>query len=222
MSYPSAFQFRTNTADTTGTSAGLNYETWTGTAAGMINAGDRIVTNQDLQIEPFHNTDTTAGTFATQRYRFQTSPSTADFRISSTDRFNFSGGFSDYGSLKNALMQIFKKVPKDLAKSADDKLLVKAKEKSEKLLKSWLSPKEYQGLMNKGSIEIPSKELDVIFIVKKDPNEMVDVIKRGSYSHKLCLVADNIDMPVGDQLLSKIALLKTNEKQFKEIAIRHG
>ena len=61
----------------------------------------------------------------------------------------------------------------------------------------------------------------MIFIIKKDPNQMVDVRKKGQYSHKLCAVAEDFDYPVGDQLLSKIALLKTNEKQFKEVAIKH-
>lgn len=140
-----------------------------------------------------------------------------------TARWNLSFGFSEVGKLKNALMKIFEKVPKDLIKTKEDKQLVKAKEKSEKLLRDWLSPAEYEGLKNKGEIEIPSQEdEDVIFIVKRDPNQMVDIKKKGIYSHKLCAVAEDLDYPVGDQLLSKIALIKTNEKQFKEIAIRHG
>ena len=52
-------------------------------------------------------------------------------------------------------MQIFEKVPKDLIKTKEDKQLVKAKEKSEKLLKEWLSPAEYESLKKKGEIELP-------------------------------------------------------------------
>lgn len=131
-------------------------------------------------------------------------------------------GFSLKGSLKNALMQIFEKVPKDLIKGEEDAKLVKAKARSEKLLKQWLSPAEYKGLQMQGEIEIPSKmEEDVIFIIKKDPNAMVEVKKKGQFSHRLCAVAEDLDFPVGDQLLSKVALIKTDEKSFREIAIRH-
>jgi len=130
--------------------------------------------------------------------------------------------FSEIGELRNALYKIFKKVPKELIKTEEDKKLVKAKEQSEKLLKSWLTKAEYDALINKGEVEIPSKEEDVIFIVKRDPNEMVDVKKHGRFSHKLCAVAEDLDYPVGDQLLSKIVLLKTDEDKFKKIAIKHG
>ena len=173
----------------------------------------------DTQIQFGRQTNTTAGSDTT----------TWDLGQIATDRFTTrcwnmtTNGFSEIGKLKNALMKIFEKVPKDLIKTKEDKKLVKAKEKSEKLLKDWLSPAEYEGLKNKGEIEIPSLEdEDVIFIVKRDPNQMVDIKKKGIYSHKLCAVAEDLDYPVGDQLLSKIALIKTNEKQFKEIAIRHG
>ena len=136
--------------------------------------------------------------------------------------FTFNTGFSEIGKLKHALMQIFKKVPTDLIKSDEDKKLVKAKEKSEKLLKDWLSPMEYQGLIDKGELEIPSEDdEDIIFIIKKDPNSMVDVKKKGEYQHKLCLVAEDMDYPVGDQLLSKLMMLKTDQKKFKELAIKH-
>ena len=86
-----------------------------------------------------------------------------------------------------------------------------------------LSKKEYDSLKLHGELEIPSSiEEEVIFIVKKDPNAMVDVKKKGKYSHKICAVAEDLEMPVGDQLLSKVLLLKTDEKSFREVAIRHG
>lgn len=130
---------------------------------------------------------------------------------------------SDKGKLKHALMQIFEKVDKKLIKTKEDKKMVKAKEKSEKLLKEWLSPNEIKALEEKGEMEVPSTDDDdVIFIVKKDPNAMVEVKKNGKHSHRLCLIAEDLDYPVGDQLLSKVAMLKTDEKQFKEIAIKHS
>lgn len=125
---------------------------------------------------------------------------------------------------KSALMEIFKKVPDNIIKemSEYEKKLVKAKEKSEKLLKDILSPKEYFGLVTKGEIEIPSKEEDIIFIVKKNPEEMIEVKKNGKYDHKLCIVASDPDMPVGDKLLSKILMVKTDEKQLRKVANRYS
>ncbi len=102
---------------------------------------------------------------------------------------------------------------------------INAKKSSRGILvvaKTASSKKEYDSLKLHGELEIPSKMNDeIIFIVKKDPNAMVDVKKKGKYSHKICAVAEDLEMPVGDQLLSKVLLLKTDEKSFREIAIRH-
>ncbi len=209
------FNLSTTTTATTGASQwfldGANGNTTAfGTAANA--------TANDLQTDTFQNplTFTTAGTASTD-FRW---------RIDSNDTFNITAGNLDFSAgllgLKHALMQIFKKVPKDLVLSEADKILVRAKEKSEKLLKSWLSPKEYEGLTKAGQLEIPSVlDKDVIFIIKRDPNEMVDVKVKGEFSHRLCAVSKNLEMPVGDQLLSKLLLLKTDERRFKEIAIKH-
>jgi len=148
-----------------------------------------------------------------------------DLVVTGTRRFlTGSESLSKKGKIKQALMQIFKEPGKEILKEMDndDKKMLEAKRKSEKLLKSWLTKAEYDALINKGEVEIPSKEDDVIFIVKRDPNEMVDVKRKGKFSHKLCAVAEDMDYPVGDQLLSKIVLLKTDEKKFKKIAIKHG
>jgi len=135
------------------------------------------------------------------------------------------GGFSRLGKVKQALMRIFEEPSKEIKKemTKKDKVLFRAKKKSEKLLRQMLSKNEYDSLKLHGEIQIPSQmEKKVIFIVKKDPNAMVDVKKNGKYSHKICAVAEDLEMPVGDQLLSKILLLKTDEKKFREVAIRHG
>lgn len=142
-----------------------------------------------------------------------------------TNIFTFEGRFSLGGKVRNALMKIFEEPSKEIKKqmSKQEKRLLTAKRRSEKLVKQFLSKKEYDSLRLHGEIEIPSKMDDeVIFIVKKDPNQMVDVKKKGNYSHKLCAVAEDFEMPVGDQLLSKVMLLKTDEKKFREVAIRHA
>ena len=142
-----------------------------------------------------------------------------------TGRITFGGvGFGRLGKIRHALMQIFEEPSKEIKKemTKKDKILLRAKRKSEKLLRQMLSKKEYDSLKLHGELEIPSSmEEEVIFIVKKDPNAMVDVKKKGKYSHKICAVAEDMEMPVGDQLLSKVLLLKTDEKAFREVAIRH-
>jgi len=142
-----------------------------------------------------------------------------------TNAFTFEGRFSLGGKVRNALMKIFEEPSKEIKKemSKKEKRLLIAKRKSEKLLKQFLSKKEYDSLKLHGELAIPSKmDSEVIFIVKKDPNQMVDVKKKDIYSHKLCAVAEDLEMPVGDQLLSKVMLIKTDEKKFREVAIRHG
>jgi len=142
-----------------------------------------------------------------------------------TGRISFEGGFGRLGKVRHALMQIFEEPTNEIKKemTKKDKILFRAKRKSEKLLRQMLSAKEYNSLKLHGEIQIPSTmEDEVIFIVKKDPNAMVDVKKNGKYSHKICAVSKDMEMPVGDQLLSKVLLLKTDEKSFREVAIRHG
>lgn len=164
----------------------------------------------------FNTDDTSSTTF--------TASNTLDFTFHYTQSFNWNGLNDKSARIKHALMNIFEKVPKSIKKqmTREEKKLIKAKYKSEKLLKQWLSPDEYKSLRLDGEVELPSMEDDdTIFIVKKDPQQMVDVKKKGTYSHKLCVVAKDYDYPVGDQLLSKILLLKTDEKKFKELAIKH-
>ena len=228
------FTIRTQTANTAGTNTILLPQMDQDTSAST--ALDFCWNNPRIRFNDWSTQTTNGTTDVNFAYQGTFDQLTTDINTATTNdltyqvptgnnfRWNLTGNFalSGLGKLKHALNQIFEKVPKDLIKSEEDKLLVKAKEKSEKLLKEWLSPAEYESLKNKGEIELPSKfEEDVIFIVKKDPNTMVDVKKKGQYSHKLCAVAEDFDYPVGDQLLSKIALLKTNEKQFKEVAIKH-
>ncbi|HEU04661.1 MAG TPA: hypothetical protein ENH95_06075 [Nitrosopumilus sp.] len=141
-----------------------------------------------------------------------------------TSTLSFNGTFGRLGKVRHALMQIFEEPTKEIKKqmSKKDMVLLRAKRKSEKLLHQWLSKKEYDSLKLHGELAIQSKMDDeVIFIVKKDPNAMVDVKKKGTYSHKLCAVSEDLEMPVGDQLLSKLLLIKTDEKKFREVAIKH-
>jgi len=144
----------------------------------------------------------------------------ADFNTWTTTSWTFGA----VGKVRHALMQIFEEPTKEIKKqmSKKEKILLRAKRRSEELLRQMLSKKEYDSLKLHGELEIPSKiDDEVIFIVKKDPNAMVDVKKKGTYSHKLCAVSEDLEMPVGDQLLSKVLLLKTDEKKFREVAIRH-
>ena len=179
-------------------------------------------------VDPFYN-EATTGSNSTTCFAFDGDKDQLRHRIvnwtvdTTAGTLNIGEGFSVLDKKKSALMEIFKKVPIEIIKEMNsyERKLVKAKEKSEKLLKDVLSPKEYYGLVHKGEIEIPGKEEDIIFIIKKDPNEMIEVKKDGKKSHKLCIVATDQDMPVGDKLLAKILMVKTDEKQLRKIANRY-
>lgn len=96
----------------------------------------------------------------------------------------------------------------------------KAEKKSWELVKDWLSPEEFAQLTSKGEMEIQSKEdLETIYIVKKDPLATVQEIKKGNKVKSMCLISKEAGLATGDALLSKIMLLKTDEKQFKKIAV---
>lgn len=102
------------------------------------------------------------------------------------------------------------------------KQIQKANKRAEQLLKSWLSPEEYNYLQEHEELQIPSKkEPDTIYIVKKREYEMVTVRKNNEDSHRLC-IHNNEGHVNDDGLLSKILLLKTDEEQFLKIANRHN
>lgn len=215
--FPGRLSFQTNssagnTTSAVDTTAWAYYPQRTTTTASTNTTGGQWL---DFNF-PYPSQSETTATFDFQETATGTSWANPSWTVSASS-------FSGAGKLKNALMKIFEKVPKDLIKTKEDRRLVRAKEKSEKLLKEWMTPAEYKALKEKGEVEVPSMEDDdVIFIVKRDPNEMVDVKKNGKKTHKLCAVAEDMDYPVGDQLLSKIALIKTDEKRFKRTAIKHA
>jgi len=114
------FDYQTTTTDNT-TGFGLD-----------CNAG--TASNIPLRFD-LHTAQTFTGTAATDT----TSAGTMDFNMAGNQLFTIGNiAFSGIGQLKNALMNIFQKVPKKLIKTKEDKQMVIAKEKSEKLLKDWL------------------------------------------------------------------------------------
>ncbi len=119
--------------------------------------------------------------------------------------------------------ELFGKV--DIKKlSKEDLILYNARLKSEKLLKKWLSATEYNALKTKGEVAIPHPDDDnVIFIVKKHPTAMVSKMVKGKHESEQCIVThpDHRDIPVGDKLLQKILLIKSDPKKFLEIANTH-
>lgn len=178
------------------------------------------------------NTGTSATTVADYNsqfvYDFNNSTTTATSWQTNGGTRWWADGFQSFGGkyyeLKNALMQIFKGPDEKLWKelTEDEKKMFKAKKTSEKLLKKWLSPNEWKALKEKGEIEIPAiDEKNCIYIVRKDPNARVIVKKDGKRDHELCVVSKDLELPVGDQLLSKILLVKHNQKKFRELGVRY-
>lgn len=89
----------------------------------------------------------------------------------------------------------------------------KAQTRSMRLLKDWLSPIEYNYLME-GQLEIPSKiHDDEVWIVKREAMKRVVRKIKGKAVSEHCIIPA-MDVPEGDILLSKIILLKTNEEEF--------
>lgn len=100
--------------------------------------------------------------------------------------------------------------------------MIKAHETSLKLLKKWLTTEEWKQIRENGQMAIPSKlDKNTIYIVKKDAKQMVEIFHGSKYSHKLCLHVSDQTLPVGDQLLAKILLLKTDEETFLKTANVH-
>jgi len=107
-----------------------------------------------------------------------------------------------------------------LNRTAEEIQHEKAEKKSWELVKDWLTVEEFAELTSKGEMEIQSKEdLETIYIVKRDPIATVQEVKNGNYVRSMCVISKEIGLPTGDSLLSKIMLLKTDEKQFKKIAV---
>ena len=99
-----------------------------------------------------------------------------------------------------------------------------AKLKSEKLLKMMLSKKEYDSLKLNGELEIQdSRDQDVIFIVKKKSHAMVERHVKGKYKDRHCIVPNPVhELPIGDEILQKVLLLKNAPEMFEKIAIVHA
>jgi hypothetical protein len=127
-----------------------------------------------------------------------------------------------YKPLTKAQKKKFEAVQKknDKKRLREDKQLKLAHERSMKLLKRWLTKNEWDALINKGELEIPSTiNNDEIYIIKKAAYEKVLLKKAGKLVSQHCLVTDK-HYPDGDVLLNKILLLKTDEKQFLKIAVK--
>lgn len=134
-----------------------------------------------------------------------------------------SADFTKQLKIREALEDLFTKASKRIFSKMSDyeKELYRAKLKSEQLLKSMLSPNEYRALKFYGELEIPDiTDPNVLYIVKKRPHEMVTLKNKFKEDQRLCVVAKNEyrAIPVGDQILQKIMLLKTNPARFKKIA----
>jgi len=100
--------------------------------------------------------------------------------------------------------------------TSDQIQMLKAHKRSEKLLREWLSEDELRWLVYQDELKITYE--DEIFIIKKDPHSFVEVIKSDNTKESYCMIPKDSGVAVGDALLSKIMMIKTNPKLFKEIA----
>ena len=98
----------------------------------------------------------------------------------------------------------------------------KAKQKSEWLLRQWLTNDEWKEFRTVGEIKVQ----DILnpatcYIIKKDPNAFVDVIVDGEKKFEWCVVAlgHGLGLPIGDQLLTKVLGFKLDQEHIKKIKV---
>ena len=98
--------------------------------------------------------------------------------------------------------------------------MLKAHKKSVKLLRKWLSEDEFRWLVHQDELKVEHE--DEIYIIKKDPHSFVEVVKSDKTKEEYCLIPKDSGVAVGDALLSKIMMIKTNPKLFKQVAQKRG
>lgn len=101
--------------------------------------------------------------------------------------------------------------------SAEDHERFKSHTKSLKLLKEWVSEDELRWLCHQGELSI--KHGDETYIIKKDAYSTVKVVDGNNNVKQYCMVLKESGATIPDILLSKILMIKTNPKKFKETAI---
>lgn len=93
--------------------------------------------------------------------------------------------------------------------------------KAQQFLKSWLTDDEYKDLQNDGLIIQSKLDPNKTYKVKKGASMMVEVYYKGKLDHKLCAIDQGGRYENDDTVLSKILMLKANEKKFLKTAERH-
>lgn len=184
------------------------------------------------------HSDTTSNTFETNRWYHMsgTYTSPGPMRMAT---YRDTGTTADAGSVVNFTWHVDQDIPEGHAVIWDgdtmrlhanynsnqlmsQKTIDKANKKSLKLLKKWLSPEEYNYLMEDGNLELPSQyEKDVIYIINKDPMKRIGIKKKGKIVEKSLCIHTEHSYAVGDQLLANILLLKSDEKKFLKTANVH-
>ncbi|MGI0023231.1 MAG: hypothetical protein ACRD9Q_10270 [Nitrososphaeraceae archaeon] len=101
--------------------------------------------------------------------------------------------------------------------SSEEHELFKSYERSGKLLKEWLTEDELRWLIHQGELQI--KHDEETFIIKKEAYSTVKVIDSNKKVSEYCMVLKQYGGTDIDLLLSKILMVKTNPKKFKEVAL---
>ena len=101
--------------------------------------------------------------------------------------------------------------------TSEEHELFKSHARSVKLLTEWLSEDEMRWLVKQGELTI--KHDDETYIIKKEAYSTVKVVDGNKKQEEYCMVLKQSGATDIDLLLSKILMIKTNPKKFKEIAI---
>ncbi len=111
---------------------------------------------------------------------------------------------------------------KEILNAVNDVKVLKKNKRAADLVKEWINDEEWKELTTEHKVTIQSK-LDKrrTFVVHEDPYAKVEVYERGVLSnskpkltHTLCGITANSNFADGDQVLSKIIAIKTDESGY--------
>jgi len=132
-------------------------------------------------------------------------------------------GTIDRINIRIALEEPLKKVSRGLRNKMTpiEYKLFKAKKKSDKLLKAWLSPKEYRSLKTMDELVIPDiHNPHITYTVDRNPADLIEIRKDGNLQEYWCIQGDDGKLPASDRLLMKIMNFKGRQEEMEKIAVR--
>jgi hypothetical protein len=104
---------------------------------------------------------------------------------------------------------------REILSSVRDVDELKRNKRASELVKKWITPEEWEELLTKNQVTIPSKlHKNRTFVVYEDPQRKVDLYEGKRLTHIICGITADPDFPDGDQVLNKIIAIKEDEYRY--------